>query len=324
MDRINTAFPDTMNPSEARVSGETLRLLAQRRDAPALGRLGLQVTALVATLTLTASFGASGASGGIAWVFSTLLAGVVVLTFFPLLHESGHRTAFATPLLNEIAVWFGALAMGQAPTFFREFHREHHRSTQSRETDPEISALPALLDNWPSNPFTYFFLVCGQFLLFGKLGFTVLCALTPRAFWHVQFPFVRDSQRQRLVWESRLALLLIAAFVVGGLNAVPGFGYALTAWPVAHLFLGIYLMAEHTGLPNAGTQFERTRSVRSNAGLRWLMWNMPYHSEHHAYPGIPFHALPALHEEVRDQICHSETGYLQFQLGALRRAFQLR
>jgi len=26
---------------------------------------------------------------------------------------------------------------------------------------------------------------------------------------------------------------------------------------------------------------------------RYLFWNMPFHSEHHALPAVPFHALPA-------------------------------
>jgi fatty acid desaturase len=320
MDRIETAFPDTPEVEGTRVTRETLRRLGERRDQPAAGRLCIQLSVLVASLAITACL---GASGNTAWVLSAVIAGMAVLSFFPLLHESGHQTAFATPFLNEFGVWLGALVMGQAPTFFREFHWEHHRSTQDRDTDPEISAMPSLLDGWPTNPFTYLFLVSGQFLLLGKLGFTLLCALTPQAIWLPQFPFVRDSRRQRLVWESRLAAVLIAAFVFGGLQLVPGFAYALIAWPIAHLFLGLYLMAEHTGLPNEGSQLERTRSVRSNVALRWLMWNMPYHSEHHAYPGIPFHALPALNQEVRGEILHSESGYLHFQLGALRRAFHL-
>jgi fatty acid desaturase len=29
--------------------------------------------------------------------------------------------------------------------------------------------------------------------------------------------------------------------------------------------------------------------------LRFLYWNMNYHIEHHMYPMVPYHALPALH-----------------------------
>ena len=299
---------------------DVLHRLGERRNGPALLRLSVQSLALGVLLPLSAQLAAAEDP---LWWLAASLSGVAVLMFFPLLHESGHQTAFASPFLNELGVWLGALAMGQAPTFFREFHWEHHRSTQNPETDPEISALPDFLDGWPSNPLTYLGLVTGQYLLLGKLGFTTLCALTPASFWTVLFPFVRADRRRRLAWESRLAIALIVGFVGLGLQWIPGFAFALVAWPIAHVFLGLYLMAEHTGLANEGTQFDRTRSVRSNALLRWIMWNMPYHSEHHAHPGVPFHALPALHKQVASQLVHTKSGYLRFQLEAFRHAFHL-
>jgi fatty acid desaturase len=78
-------------------------------------------------------------------------------------------------------------------------------------------------------------------------------------------------------------------------------------------------MPEHTGLPNEGSQLERTRTVRSNPALRWWMWNMPYHAEHHAHPGVPFHAMPALHEKLASKLVHVSRGYAAFHRQALRR-----
>lgn len=39
---------------------------------------------------------------------------------------------------------------------------------------------------------------------------------------------------------------------------------------------------------------------------------MPYHVEHHAYPAVPFHKLPAFHEHTRAHIAHLENGYVTF------------
>ena len=36
------------------------------------------------------------------------------------------------------------------------------------------------------------------------------------------------------------------------------------------------------------------------------MWNMNYHAEHHLSPMVPFHALPALHEVVKDRLVREE------------------
>jgi fatty acid desaturase len=33
-----------------------------------------------------------------------------------------------------------------------------------------------------------------------------------------------------------------------------------------------------------------------------LYWNMNYHIEHHVYPSVPFHALPALNAAIKDQL----------------------
>jgi fatty acid desaturase len=32
---------------------------------------------------------------------------------------------------------------------------------------------------------------------------------------------------------------------------------------------------------------------------RFMYWNMNYHVEHHMFPMVPFHALPALHEAMK-------------------------
>jgi fatty acid desaturase len=44
--------------------------------------------------------------------------------------------------------------------------------------------------------------------------------------------------------------------------------------------------------------------------VRLFAWNMPYHAEHHAYPAVPFHALPALHARVQGRVEHVEPGYV--------------
>jgi fatty acid desaturase len=40
------------------------------------------------------------------------------------------------------------------------------------------------------------------------------------------------------------------------------------------------------------------------------MWNMPFHAEHHLYPVVPFHHLPALHGQVRGRLRYRAPGYL--------------
>jgi fatty acid desaturase len=312
-----TALDPVLAKSE-RIGREELRRLLARRNAPGLVRFGVQLVLLVASAAATLRLVAAGHP---AWIGSVVLCGVVLATFFPPLHEAGHRTAFRSERLNDAVAWIGAVLMLQAPSFFREFHWEHHRQTQNPERDPEIAPAPGLVDGWPRNPLTYLAVASGQHLMLGKLGFTLSSAVMPAArAWERLFPFVRPDLRARIAWESRLVALLLAAVLLVGLSFVPGFSQLLLAWPIAHVVLGLYLMPEHTGLPHDGTQLERTRSVRTNALVRWFMWNMPNHAEHHAYPGVPVHAVPGLHLLLAPELEHVSPGYLDFHAEALRRA----
>ena len=44
--------------------------------------------------------------------------------------------------------------------------------------------------------------------------------------------------------------------------------------------------------------------------MRWLAWNMPYHTAHHAYPALPFHALPAADRKLGPRAAVRAPGYL--------------
>ncbi len=59
---------------------------------------------------------------------------------------------------------------------------------------------------------------------------------------------------------------------------------------------------------------ENSRTTTTNAIVRWLAWNMPYHAEHHAYPMVPFHKLPDLHRLAAPHLKETEPGYASFHL----------
>ena len=76
--------------------------------------------------------------------------------------------------------------------------------------------------------------------------------------------------------------------------------------------LRLYLLAEHGRCPAVANMFENTRTTFTNALVRRLAWNMPYHAEHHAFPSVPFHRLPAWHQHVCDELKCTSPGYAQF------------
>jgi fatty acid desaturase len=48
------------------------------------------------------------------------------------------------------------------------------------------------------------------------------------------------------------------------------------------------------------------------------MWNMPFHTEHHLYPSIPFHLLPQAHQELKSRLIHIVPGYVAAQVEVIQ------
>jgi len=70
---------------------------------------------------------------------------------------------------------------------------------------------------------------------------------------------------------------------------------------IGHCFLSMYLSMEHNGLPNNGNILNKTRSIKVNKLVKLIMWNMPYHAEHHAFP-------------VKTELIHKNESPLDFHL----------
>jgi fatty acid desaturase len=66
-----------------------------------------------------------------------------------------------------------------------------------------------------------------------------------------------------------------------------------------------------------------TRTVVAPAPWRWLVWNMTFHTAHHAYPSVPFFRLADLHTElVKVAGDPKTTTYLGFQRWVLARLWE--
>ena len=82
-------------------------------------------------------------------------------------------------------------------------------------------------------------------------------------------------------------------------------------------------MAEHTGCDLVPDMLANSRTTLTNGVVRFFAWNMPFHAEHHTFPAVPFHALPALHQRLSAVIKVKTAGYIGAQrsiLAGLRRS----
>jgi fatty acid desaturase len=78
--------------------------------------------------------------------------------------------------------------------------------------------------------------------------------------------------------------------------------------------LRAYLLAEHPGCTEDRNGLTNTRTTLTNPLVRLLMWNMPFHAEHHLYPTIPFHRLPEAHAAIGSKLGVVQRGYLRWNV----------
>ena len=111
------------------------------------------------------------------------------------------------------------------------------------------------------------------------------------ALGNVTAPYI--AEREALVVREARIFGLIYLIALGA--AFAGYSESLLYWflpmVMAQPFWRGWLLAEHTGCTNDDDIYANTRTTYTNPLLRFLLWQMPYHVAHHAYPGIPFFAL---------------------------------
>jgi fatty acid desaturase len=277
---------------------EQVNALTGRSDLRGLRRLAGHLA------TLAGTGGLVWLAGDTYWRWPAMTAhGIVLVALFAGLHETVHRTAFRSRWLNDaVAMATGAVLFLPAG-FYRRFHFAHHRFTQDPARDPELAvAKPVRL---------------GRYLLYLSAFFywRDRCReLIRHAFGGVNAGFIPERERALVAKEARLHVTLYAAaaaVVVSGISAAPLWYWLLPA-VLGQPFLRAYLLSEHTGCPECADMLANTRTTFTMAPVRWLMWNMPFHTEHHVFPAVPFHALPRLHRLMAGRLVATSPGYVAF------------
>ena len=244
------------------------------------------------------------------WSLAMVVTALGVTPMFAVAHETVHRTAFKSRRLNEVVRVIASFTTLYVPEWFRHFHFAHHRHTHDPEHDPELAPLGFTAPSFTGSLAIYFTFVTGMALVIFKLTMVLLLALPlPARFFDTYLAYVKPTAVRQMRWEARLCLVLHASWIVAGFIWWPGVASLLIAQLVGHGLLGCFLATEHSGLPHEGSVLDRTRTTKTNGLVRYLMWNMPYHAEHHAYPSVPWHALPDLHLLMRDELVHIVPGY---------------
>lgn len=260
-----------------------LKELSVKSDAAGFARLGSHLGAIALT----------GAALWVSWgtwwaVPAFAVHGCLINFLYAGQHEMSHATVFRTKKLNEV---FGR-TFGFVLFYPRDFdqiqHFAHHRYTQDWEGDGELARERYSLASyllWVLGP-TYWYTRVRRILRFSA--------------GVVSEPYIPASQKPVVIREARWHL---AGYALIALLSLAAHSWAaVILWLLPMLVLKpvhqLQNTIEHLGLPHVETITENTRSTRTNALMRWMCWNMQFHTAHHAFPGVPCYRLPELHETI--------------------------
>ena len=270
-----------------------MKALMQRSDGPALWDtavwLGLMIVFASAGIALWGSW----------WCVPFFLAYGVLYgsATDSRWHECGHGTAFKTQWMNKVVYQIACFMIIRNPTVWRWSHARHHADTIIVGRDPEISvmrppdllrvvlAFVGVLDVW-----------------FGLADMVRYAAGTVNA---GEKTFIPASEIPRVFFVARVWLAIYVATLALAIGLHSWIPIVLVGPPRLY---GCWHMVmcgvlQHGGLADNVTDHRlNSRTVYMNPVSRFIYWNMNYHIEHHMFPMIPFHALPRLHELIKDDL----------------------
>jgi fatty acid desaturase len=301
---VNHPVPETLARREL-VDSATLRRLCVTSNWAGV----VQVASHLGAVGVTGSL--LWISWGTWWAVPVFMAhGTLVNFLYAGQHELSHSTVFRAKWPNE---WLGRVfgfVLFYPRTFDQVQHMAHHRYTQDWTRDGELARDPYTL---------------GSYLLW----------MSGLSYWHTRWrrilrfsagvvtePYLPQFRHAELVREARVHLAGYA--LIAALSLLARSWAAVILWlaPMCVMKFTHQLQntIEHLGLPHEDDILTNTRSTRTNALVRWLAWQMQYHTAHHAFPAVPFHRLREL-----NQILFTDRGavpptmsYWGFQVAALR------
>lgn len=283
------------------ISRQRLKELMKRKNGPAI----------LHTLIWAASLAGTGIlayhSWGTWWAVPAFaLYGVIYVTkAASMSHECSHGTFFKTPWLNEVVYHITAFMSFSQRTNQMWSHSRHHSDTIIVGSDPEIAA---------TRPPVWRIILTGLFFYSGAQASIKNMVL--RSFGKLSEAdqsYIPKSEHAKVCWESRISLLVLllvlaACFYTGSILPAMFVGLPI----VYGIFLfHLIVMTQHLGLHEDVLDHRlNTRTFYTNIFIRFLYTNMNYHIEHHMFPMVPFHALPALHEEVKHDFPAASPGFI--------------
>jgi len=283
------------------ISRQRMKELMKRSDEPATRDTLIWIGAMMLTGGLGAYFWGSWVCVPFFLIYGVLYGSGGDSRW----HECGHGTAFKTQWKNDAVYQLACFFMMRNPVVWRWSHSRHHTDTIIIGRDPEIIAMrPPDLIKVGLN-------------FFGILDAPqALAAMLRYAFGQLndaEKDFIPQNEWGKAVGVARVWLAIYLATLAACFwlhSILPlmliGLPRLYGAWH--HVLTGL---TQHVGLAEDVLDHRlNSRTVYMNPFSRFVYWNMNYHVEHHMFPMVPYHALPALHQEMLRDCATPYSGFV--------------
>ena len=273
------------------VPRDVMRSLLDRRDGPAI------LNTLLWIALILGSGVATWALWGNWWailpyaIYSALYASTSDSRW----HETGHGTAFKADWMNSALYELASFMIMRESTVWRWSHTRHHSDTIIVGRDPEIAVpRPADLKGIALSLFN----LPGYLKYFRHILLHSVGRISPE-----EQSFIPAEQFSRVFLRARIYVAVYASVIIWAISIHSLLPLMFVGLPN---FFGTWLMivygyTQHAGLAEDVLDHRlNCRTIYMNPINRFLYWNMNFHVEHHMFPLVPFHALPRLHEAIKD------------------------
>lgn len=292
-----------MTQQEVHPDKALIARLAKADQAQVAIRTTVVVAAYAGTIVLVLALRSS--IGWWALLFSVFLA-FVLSGFLNAMHDCVHHAHLRSKLGNRIAGAAWATPLMLNFTIYRHKHLVHHRltgvegDTESPDHFENVREYLRALSGLPFWP------------LFAK-------ALSRNS--RGRFPAIIDSDERRR--GARLDNWIVVGWLTSMAVLTVFFPFAvLVAYWLPLFFVmpaaAIMSIPEHYGLWGTSDVMRNTRTVVSNAFVRYFLWNGNYHAEHHRYPAVASVNLHRLHKAMPQPHPVQSKSYVSFHWGLAR------
>ncbi len=221
-------------------------------------------------------------------------------------HEAGHGTAFKTDWMNNALYEVASFMVFRQSSAWRWSHARHHSDTIIRGRDPEI-AVPRPPDI--KKMILGFFGLGGSIPEAKRLVRHAMGKIDPEV-----ATYVPESEYSKIFIKARIyiSIYLLVIFLAIYYGTILPLMFIGIPTIVGSWLLSVYGLTQHAGLQeNVLDHRLNSRTIYMNRIHRYLYWNMNYHVEHHMFPLVPYHALPKLHELVKNDCPRPYNGLIE-------------